>query len=215
MAAAAGEIGAERVALAVEFVARGADGVVDDAALTGITGANERGGELRFERGDELLLIGAGFADFAPDLGEFLRERGIVETPDLPSEDRGEVGARDHNFFDGALHLIEEDASKRRARHEDGEGGGTLVRREAFVAGDDAVGRGRIVERGESLNRGDTERGVADQGFADLAKVGRLCLDQGAQGGTATLGIGLVVEGDGLHFGQCPAAAKEDFEIAE
>ena len=83
---------------AVHGMARGADGLKEGAALAEAGLAQHGGGELRLERLDELALVAGGFAHFAPDLGEFLRERFVAERADLPRVEGGEVGARDAGF---------------------------------------------------------------------------------------------------------------------
>src|SRR6185369_17883126 len=93
VAASAGQIWAGLSAFAVKGVAGRARGVEEGSALTRICFCQCCRRELSLPLGNQLLLIRRGVPEFAPNFGELLVQRRVVQTANLTGVKSGNVCA--------------------------------------------------------------------------------------------------------------------------
>jgi len=144
-----GDLGADLAADAVERVAVLARLREDGAAQVHVAGRGHRGGEPFLPRGDQLLPFLGRLADGAPQVGDLLVERGVLEGPELADHLGGNVGRGNLLGRDGVHEFLGEAGAGRQG----GDGVPLLGRGEVGIGGEEDGRRPRVVEGGQGADR--------------------------------------------------------------
>ncbi len=210
MAVAAGEVGSDGSALAVELVAGAAEGGEERFALRWIGGSDGLGSEDRLPVCDLRLHRLGRVAQLSPDLGELLGQGLVAEALDLAGLE-GADGVAGHLPFGDAV----EQALRVAGAGDEGVDADGTVDAVALPLADDAGGHLGIVVAGESEDGFAGEDAVVGPALQHREQVGRRVAEEVGQGGATGTGIGFLVLGDGEQLIAGAAVSEDDGEFAD